>query len=181
MSAAAKSAPAKSPAEIEKEQKAAAALQAAIAEVQTHFSTKHKPAPIELAASDVTRFLIARMNRKKGLYDVKATIDMLTAHLEWRAKTFPIQITPAVEKALGCGKLIAHGRDKAGRPVVVITGAKFDATDRTQETQDAACAAVLLLIERGISEMKHVKDWDGTMTGQSLHSVPSAARMLLAC
>lgn len=90
------------------------------------------------------RFLVARKLK------VPATVEMISAHVKWRAENLPIKPEGAVLAELQKGKFYSYGTDAAGRPLVLIHSGKFDPATRDLE---ASVRSVFYEIERVIAQL----------------------------
>lgn len=82
-----------------------------------------KPARTDLLT--LHRFLVARD------WDLDESEQMLRNHIHWRADTFPIPRSYWEKDPLFLnGAIFPHGRDKAGRPIIVVRSGLFCPNER---------------------------------------------------
>jgi hypothetical protein len=115
-----------------------AVLQAVTRRVEKH----------QLDAAAITRFCIARQ------WDEEKIVEMIDNHIVWRAATFPIKIEDVREELLK-GKFFACGKDKAGRPIIIIRAKFFDPKTRDL---DKSLKASIFLLEHVIKKMDAKSD-----------------------
>ena len=100
--------------------------------------------PLAGDSLQLRRFLVARKLK------VPATVEMISAHVKWRAENLPIKPEGAVLAELQKGKFYSYGTDAAGRPLVLIHSGKFDPATRDLE---ASVRSVFYEIERVIAQL----------------------------
>lgn len=100
--------------------------------------------PLAGDSLQLRRFLVARKLK------VPATVEMISAHVKWRAENLPIEPEGAVLAELQKGKFYSYGTDAAGRPLVLIHSGKFDPATRDLE---ASVRSVFYEIERVIAQL----------------------------
>lgn len=101
----------------------------------TAFPTRHQ--------EELRRFLVAHQ------YTVDKAATALRAHIDWRAKTFPLNPATLV-KELSKGKCFVHGLDHYGHPVIYYLTHRQDPTARSIEEN---IRAVVYRLEQAIARM----------------------------
>jgi hypothetical protein len=102
-------------------------------------------------------FLVARKLK------LDETLEMLSAHADWRKANLPVQITDPLITELKKGKVELRGKDMKGRPLVVVHSGRFDPKVRDISV---AIAAIVYQMERAAiaagSEKQFVIFYDRT-------------------
>ena len=95
--------------------------------------------PLQLEPAVLHNFLIARQLK------LKETLAMMEAHAAWFRATLPVQVTDALIAELKKGKVEVIGRDRDGRPLVLVNSRRFDPRVRDLKT---SIDAILYLVEK---------------------------------
>lgn len=87
-------------------------------------------------------------------YKVKATIDEIKSHLEWRKQNLPIYINEPAKQLLDNGYLYVYGRDRYFRPGIYHNPKVFKVVKPPEED---ALVAVHFVMQYVVNFSKHIK------------------------
>eukprot|EP00939_MAST-03C_sp_MAST-3C-sp1_P004596 g4596.t1 len=100
-----------------------------------------------------TRVGIMKRFLKAREFDCSATFEMLKKHLEWRKSTFPILKTSFIQDPFyQVGAFQVCGKDRDGRPILVIRSGVFPVSTRSLEAcmRGFAAVAEMLVAKHGV-------------------------------